>query len=73
MQSQSDLYTHNELKQIAKYLIKKDVPHDADVIKKYIVSHEHIITGVHCPKCLKIKMRNTLQGSLTMHNMPTHK
>lgn len=57
MQIQHDLFTINELKQLAKYLIKKNVPYDAEVLSKFNVSRDHIITGVHCPKCLNMKMK----------------
>ena len=56
-QIQTDVLTMNELRQLAKELIKRDTPYDANIIKKFnIIRETDLITGVHCPRCFKLKM-----------------
>ncbi|WP_100333871.1 hypothetical protein [Bacillus alkalisoli] len=60
MQSQKELFTINELKQLAKTLIKKDTPYDADIITKFNITRHDILTGVHCPECMSLKMKRVV-------------
>ncbi|KON88317.1 hypothetical protein AF332_16925 [Sporosarcina globispora] len=45
-----------EVKKISKTLLKKHVPHKADILKLFNINHQTLLTGVHCPKCSALPM-----------------
>ncbi|MGY3714882.1 nuclease-related domain-containing protein [Sutcliffiella cohnii] len=57
----------NQLKKIAKGLLKKDTPYDTDVLQKFSIKKEELICGVHCPVCKKLEMKKNKKGVWICH------
>jgi hypothetical protein len=52
-----ELFSDKEVKKIAKQLIKNHQPKQIDVLEKYKISLDEIISGVQCPNCSVIPMK----------------
>jgi hypothetical protein len=51
------LFSSKDLKRLKKFLLKEHTPLDVDILKKYEIQKEDIMTGVLCPKCINKAMR----------------
>ncbi|MEH7345005.1 nuclease-related domain-containing protein [Bacillus sp. JJ1532] len=53
----SNLLTKKELNAISRLLLKKHVPFNQDILAKFQIGKEEIVTGVYCNSCLLFSMR----------------
>lgn len=51
-----ELLDEKELKKINKLLLTSHTPENIDLLEKYHLSRNHILTGVHCPDCNHLPM-----------------
>lgn len=52
-----DTLTQKEVKKIARLLVKHDQVSNPDYLKRYDISPNDLLTGVHCPKCRQLPMQ----------------
>ncbi|WP_157842750.1 nuclease-related domain-containing protein [Bacillus alkalisoli] len=45
------------LRQLTKKVLKSNTPYNPDILEKYHVKEQDLITGVFCLKCINVKMR----------------
>ncbi|WNF38542.1 nuclease-related domain-containing protein [Bacillaceae bacterium IKA-2] len=53
----ADILTQKELKKIARLLVKHHQVSNPDYLKRFDISRNDLLTGVHCPKCRQIPMQ----------------
>ncbi|MED4019138.1 nuclease-related domain-containing protein [Sutcliffiella cohnii] len=52
---------YQDLKKLGRILVKRDRPYNPNVLEKFDVKKEELISGIHCPRCFNfnlIKSRN---------------
>lgn len=51
-----ELLTEKELKKLCRHLMKGHIDEDYNVLEKFELTADHLIPGVHCPKCSSLPM-----------------
>ncbi|RYM06648.1 NERD domain-containing protein [Sporolactobacillus sp. THM7-7] len=55
--------TADERKKISRYLTRYHTPYDIDILNKFHINEEELITGVGCPNCSAIPMKPANRGT----------
>ncbi len=54
---QKEILSTKQLKKITKLFIKHHKPANPDLLKKYNIKTQDLLTGVHCPQCASLPMK----------------
>lgn len=53
---QIEMFDEKALRKVNKLLLSNHTPEELDILQKYSLSRNEILTGVHCPKCSFLPM-----------------
>ncbi|MGM0839027.1 MAG: nuclease-related domain-containing protein [Bacillota bacterium] len=56
------ILTEKELSKLSRLLLKKHCEEEINILERYNITHEEILTGVQCPSCKEISMIRTRGG-----------
>ena len=54
---QTPIFTPQEVRRLSNRLIKSHTPRVDDVLKKYSITQNKIMNGIHCPNCFEMSIQ----------------